>query len=162
MAHHCFIYFASQKKTRVRLWLYEDTRLQIEGQIIGFDDLEISSLLSPPLTTVRQNLEEKGYQVNLDGDEVQIWKDFIAADVLITSKSSFSILPAFLRLDRPGVIYTPFHQDEGLRHWETVDDEFMEQTEMEMYEMERMVCPHHGEETDRNHYVDFEDEEDYS
>jgi len=27
-----------RKKTRVRLWLYEDTRLQIEGQIIGFDE----------------------------------------------------------------------------------------------------------------------------
>lgn len=27
-----------QKKTRVRIWLYEDTRLMIEGQIIGFDE----------------------------------------------------------------------------------------------------------------------------
>lgn len=27
-----------QKKTRVRVWLYEDTRLQLEGQIIGFDE----------------------------------------------------------------------------------------------------------------------------
>jgi small nuclear ribonucleoprotein E len=28
----------SQKKTRVRLWLYEDTKTQLEGQIIGFDE----------------------------------------------------------------------------------------------------------------------------
>jgi small nuclear ribonucleoprotein E len=27
-----------RKKTRVRLWLYEDTRMQIEGVIIGFDE----------------------------------------------------------------------------------------------------------------------------
>ncbi|GKY97663.1 hypothetical protein MPSEU_000724600 [Mayamaea pseudoterrestris] len=27
-----------QKKTRVRIWLYEDTRMQMEGQIIGFDE----------------------------------------------------------------------------------------------------------------------------
>eukprot|EP00537_Pseudo-nitzschia_pungens_P012712 CAMPEP_0172394512 /NCGR_PEP_ID=MMETSP1061-20121228/15546_1 /TAXON_ID=37318 /ORGANISM="Pseudo-nitzschia pungens, Strain cf. pungens" /LENGTH=89 /DNA_ID=CAMNT_0013125903 /DNA_START=94 /DNA_END=363 /DNA_ORIENTATION=+ len=27
-----------QKKTRVRIWLYEDTKTQIEGQIIGFDE----------------------------------------------------------------------------------------------------------------------------
>ena len=27
-----------QKKTRVRIWLVEDTRLMIEGQIIGFDE----------------------------------------------------------------------------------------------------------------------------
>ncbi len=42
----------------------EERGLEIgdDVQIIGFDDLEISSLLSPPLTTVRQNLEEKGYQ----------------------------------------------------------------------------------------------------
>ena len=30
--------------------------------IVGFDDLEIASMLVPPLTTVRQALEEKGYQ----------------------------------------------------------------------------------------------------
>lgn len=27
-----------QKKTRVKIWLYEDTRMTIEGQIIGFDE----------------------------------------------------------------------------------------------------------------------------
>lgn len=27
-----------QKKTRVKVWLYEDTKLQIEGTIIGFDE----------------------------------------------------------------------------------------------------------------------------
>ena len=28
----------SQQKKRVKIWLYEDTRLAIEGQIIGFDE----------------------------------------------------------------------------------------------------------------------------
>ncbi|KAL9188413.1 hypothetical protein ACHAXT_006791 [Thalassiosira profunda] len=27
-----------QKKTRVKVWLYEDTRMAIEGQIVGFDE----------------------------------------------------------------------------------------------------------------------------
>lgn len=27
-----------QKKTRVRIWLYEDARMQMEGIIIGFDE----------------------------------------------------------------------------------------------------------------------------
>lgn len=27
-----------QKKTRVLIWLHEDTKTQIEGQIIGFDE----------------------------------------------------------------------------------------------------------------------------
>ena len=27
-----------QSKNRVKIWLYEDTRMQIEGQIIGFDE----------------------------------------------------------------------------------------------------------------------------
>ena len=34
----CLLCFVWQKKTRVRLWLYEDARMQIEGQIIGFDE----------------------------------------------------------------------------------------------------------------------------
>jgi small nuclear ribonucleoprotein E len=27
-----------QSKTRVMFWLYEDTRMRLEGQIIGFDE----------------------------------------------------------------------------------------------------------------------------
>eukprot|EP00563_Minutocellus_polymorphus_P003257 CAMPEP_0181032422 /NCGR_PEP_ID=MMETSP1070-20121207/6735_1 /TAXON_ID=265543 /ORGANISM="Minutocellus polymorphus, Strain NH13" /LENGTH=86 /DNA_ID=CAMNT_0023109821 /DNA_START=96 /DNA_END=356 /DNA_ORIENTATION=+ len=27
-----------QQKKRVKIWLYEDTRMSIEGQIIGFDE----------------------------------------------------------------------------------------------------------------------------
>ncbi|KAL7430250.1 hypothetical protein ACHAXH_001370, partial [Discostella pseudostelligera] len=27
-----------QKKTRVKIWLYDDTRMAIEGQIVGFDE----------------------------------------------------------------------------------------------------------------------------
>jgi small nuclear ribonucleoprotein E len=33
----CFL-DGAQKKTRVRLWLYEDTRMFMEGIIIGFDE----------------------------------------------------------------------------------------------------------------------------
>jgi small nuclear ribonucleoprotein E len=37
---HARSYFTlfPQKKTRVRIWLYEDTKTQLEGQIIGFDE----------------------------------------------------------------------------------------------------------------------------
>ena len=35
---HITVLNLAQKKTRVRLWLYEDARMQIEGQIIGFDE----------------------------------------------------------------------------------------------------------------------------
>eukprot|EP01083_Nonionella_stella_P008464 24437_1 len=28
----------SQQKNRVKVWLYEDTRMSLEGQIIGFDE----------------------------------------------------------------------------------------------------------------------------
>ena len=27
-----------KKKTRVKIWLYDDTRMAIEGQIVGFDE----------------------------------------------------------------------------------------------------------------------------
>jgi small nuclear ribonucleoprotein E len=37
MAHPLAL-LENQKKTRVRVWLYEDTKTQLEGQIIGFDE----------------------------------------------------------------------------------------------------------------------------
>ena len=104
-----------------------------------------------------QVFKDKNYKVVLGGDLVEVFEAFISADVLITGKSSFSILPAFLRLDRGGVIYTPFVQDEALPFWEVVDEEFMAITDAEMYEMEKMVCPQHGAETDREKFTDFED-----
>jgi small nuclear ribonucleoprotein E len=38
--HNYFIspLHTAQKKNRVKIWLYEDTRMIIEGQIIGFDE----------------------------------------------------------------------------------------------------------------------------
>ena len=102
-----------------------------------------------------QVFEDKNYTVFLGGDMIEVWKEFIAADVIITAKSAFSVLPAFLRLDRGGVIFTPFIQDSALPNWEVVDEDFMAVTDQEMYEMERMVCPEHGEETDRDRFVDF-------
>ncbi|NRA36780.1 MAG: GntR family transcriptional regulator [Planctomycetes bacterium] len=39
-----------------------DLEIGKDIHIVGFDDLEIASMLVPPLTTVRQALEEKGYQ----------------------------------------------------------------------------------------------------
>jgi small nuclear ribonucleoprotein E len=33
-----FFAFDFQKKSRVRIWIYEDTKTQLEGQIIGFDE----------------------------------------------------------------------------------------------------------------------------
>lgn len=100
--------------------------------------------------------KDKNYNIFLGGDMVEVWKEFIAADVLITGKSAFSVLPAFLRMDKGGVVYTPFIQDEALPNWEVVSDELMAITDQEMYEMERMVCPEHGAETDRDRFVDFE------
>ena len=32
------IYPRKKKKSRVKIWLYEDTRMAIEGQIVGFDE----------------------------------------------------------------------------------------------------------------------------
>ena len=34
----CSPFISLQKKTRVLIWLHEDTKTQIEGQIIGFDE----------------------------------------------------------------------------------------------------------------------------
>lgn len=44
ISHHPIAFYTHtihthiQKQTRVRIWLYEETKLQIEGVIIGFDE----------------------------------------------------------------------------------------------------------------------------
>jgi small nuclear ribonucleoprotein E len=38
LTHVLYFILCPQKKTRVRIWLYEDTKTQLEGQIIGFDE----------------------------------------------------------------------------------------------------------------------------
>ena len=61
------------------------------------------------------------YNLQLDQPPVEAWKAMMQADVLILSKSSFSIVPALF--NRHGVVvYTPFWV-QPLPHWRVVDDD---------------------------------------
>jgi small nuclear ribonucleoprotein E len=63
---HCFL----QKKTRVRIWLYEDTRLQIEGQIIGFDEYMNMVLEDAVEIDSKKNKVEEVGRILLKGDSI--------------------------------------------------------------------------------------------
>jgi hypothetical protein len=75
---------------------------------------------------------ERGYQVILDGDI-----GLIASDVIILSRSSFSLVPAILT--KGTVVYTPFwHQP--LPHWTVVDETLLNETHVEFRRL-KDTCP---------------------
>ena len=70
-----FIYknILRQKKTRVLIWLYEDTKLQIEGQIIGFDEY-MNMTLEDAVEIVGDKRTEVG-RILLKGDSITMLQD---------------------------------------------------------------------------------------
>mmetsp|Transcript_13058 Transcript_13058/g.14946 ORF Transcript_13058/g.14946 Transcript_13058/m.14946 type:complete len:89 (-) Transcript_13058:894-1160(-) len=62
-----------QKKTRVRLWLYEDTKLQIEGQIIGFD--EYMNMTLEDAVEIQNGKRTEVGRILLKGDSISLLKD---------------------------------------------------------------------------------------
>lgn len=71
--HH---FFASkqkiQKKTRVRIWLYEDTKTQLEGQIIGFD--EYMNMVLDDAVEIGKKRVEIG-RILLKGDSITLLQE---------------------------------------------------------------------------------------
>mmetsp|Transcript_4019 Transcript_4019/g.8055 ORF Transcript_4019/g.8055 Transcript_4019/m.8055 type:complete len:99 (-) Transcript_4019:41-337(-) len=61
-----------QKKTRVRLWLYEDARMQIEGQIIGFDEYMNMVLEDAVEIDSKKNSREEVGRILLKGDSITL------------------------------------------------------------------------------------------
>eukprot|EP00934_Nitzschia_sp_Nitz4_P004353 Nitzschia sp. Nitz4//scaffold197_size40390//28012//29073//NITZ4_007520-RA/size40390-exonerate_est2genome-gene-0.14-mRNA-1//1//CDS//3329540493//4343//frame0 len=79
----------------------------------------------------------RGYEVLLDSDLVEVWRGMLTSDVLILSRSSFSLVPAVMH--RGTVVYTPFwHQP--LKHWDVVDESLVNQSTAEFYRL-RATCP---------------------
>ena len=68
-----FLCFGStQKKTRVRIWLYEDTKTQIEGQIIGFD--EYMNMVLDEAVEIGKTRQEIG-RILIKGDSVTLLQE---------------------------------------------------------------------------------------
>ncbi|GAX11830.1 small nuclear ribonucleoprotein E [Fistulifera solaris] len=65
-----------QKKTRVRIWLYEDTRMQIEGQIIGFDEY-MNMVLDDAveLDAKKNNSRQEVGRILLKGDSITMLQE---------------------------------------------------------------------------------------
>jgi hypothetical protein len=112
--------------------------------------------------------EKRNFTMRLDYGIRSTWREFIAADVLVTARSGFSMVPAILRLKRPGVIFTPFWHAYMLPHWELVSESLMQQTADEMKAMQIERCPMNGTEVngfhdpttdyDRHYYPDLKTE----
>jgi len=71
----------------------------------------------------------RNYTLNLDGNLTDVWRAMMQSDVLILSKSDFSMVPALLGRSR--VLYTPFIKD-PLPGWEIISPNITERTEQEM------------------------------
>ena len=80
---------------------------------------------------------EKGYIVNLDEDLGEIWRTFVSADVVILSRSDFSMIPAVCAMGQ--VVYTPFWHP-PIRGWDRVPKEIMMETDVETDRLRRERC----------------------
>eukprot|EP00549_Striatella_unipunctata_P003131 CAMPEP_0118691568 /NCGR_PEP_ID=MMETSP0800-20121206/10756_1 /TAXON_ID=210618 ORGANISM="Striatella unipunctata, Strain CCMP2910" /NCGR_SAMPLE_ID=MMETSP0800 /ASSEMBLY_ACC=CAM_ASM_000638 /LENGTH=99 /DNA_ID=CAMNT_0006589369 /DNA_START=200 /DNA_END=499 /DNA_ORIENTATION=+ len=61
-----------QKKTRVRIWLYEDTRMRIDGQIIGFDEYMNMTLDDATEVDVKTGKQTEVGRILLKGDSITL------------------------------------------------------------------------------------------
>ena len=83
---------------------------------------------------------EKGYELELDSEITDIWKTFIVSDVVIMSRSDFSMIPGIVA--RGTIVYTPFWHV-PLRHWEIVDQETMKATDSETERLKQTCANQH-------------------
>lgn len=100
-----------------------DARVEIITESNSFESLDV--------------FREKGYQIKLDEDLASIWKTFISADVVILSRSDFSMIPAVCSMGK--VVYTPFWHA-PIRGWDRVPKEIMEGTNAELQRLKEESC----------------------
>jgi hypothetical protein len=84
-----------------------------------------------------EEFSKKGYEVSIGDDLNEIWKTFLTADVVILSRSDFSLIPAIVAQGK--VVYTPFWH-KPLRRWEQVDRDTLAKTKAEMDRLKES-CP---------------------
>ena len=82
--------------------------------------------------------KQQNYEVYLDEDITHVWKTMLVADVVIQSRSSFSLIPAVV--SKGTVVYTPFWHA-PLEGWDVVDDDLLQHTHHEMSVLREQKCP---------------------
>jgi hypothetical protein len=83
------------------------------------------------------DFEKKGYEMQLDSDIQDIWRTIVTSDVVILSRSDFSMIPAIVA--KGTVVYTPFWHP-PLRPWKRVGPEIMKETDTETNRLKE-TCP---------------------
>lgn len=83
------------------------------------------------------DFRKRGYEVDTSASLKETWKDFVTADVLIMSRSDFSMVPAMVA--RGTVVYTPFWHH-ALRRWKRVDKATMIKTDEETERLREENC----------------------
>jgi small nuclear ribonucleoprotein E len=61
-----------QKKNRVKIWLYEDSRMALEGQIIGFDEYMNMTLENAVECDLKTGKREDVGRILLKGDAITL------------------------------------------------------------------------------------------
>lgn len=89
--------------------------------------------------------EQRGYHLKLDTSLEEAWTDFITADILIPSESSFSYVPALLTNPRKTVVLTTGYGVKGIpapASWIRLNDTFRhgQRTMDELYALKKRVC----------------------
>jgi len=64
-----------QKKTRVKIWLYEDTRMALEGQIIGFDEYMNFVLEGATEVDTKTGKKNEVGRILLKGDAISVLQE---------------------------------------------------------------------------------------
>ena len=79
----------------------------------------------------------KGYELKLDDAVTEVWKTIAVSDVVILSRSSFSLIPAVVA--KGTVVYTPFWHA-PLKRWQVVDQELLDRSHSETERL-KTRCP---------------------
>mmetsp|Transcript_19741 Transcript_19741/g.24357 ORF Transcript_19741/g.24357 Transcript_19741/m.24357 type:complete len:95 (-) Transcript_19741:245-529(-) len=66
------VYSHLQQKNRVKIWLYEDTRMALEGQIIGFDEYMNMTLDNVVECDTKTGKRENIGRILLKGDAITL------------------------------------------------------------------------------------------
>ena len=67
--------YPAQKKTRVKIWLYEDTRMALEGQIIGFDEYMNFVLEGATEVDTKTGKKNEVGRILLKGDAISVLQE---------------------------------------------------------------------------------------
>jgi hypothetical protein len=85
------------------------------------------------------------YTLVLDGNITDVWQDMLDSDILILSRSAFSIVPAIVSSRLSKVVFPPFQRYDRtdlrpLPEWDVVDAKLMGQAHAEQQEMRPTYC----------------------